>query len=364
MRTQPSFFNALAGGLNRLVDLGGNQVVVQNSADRNVEVNFFTCLITHTQLILGKADDGVFALRQRDLCFFSRPGRNGAQRFVLRIGRQVFRQIKVVEQPRLDDVVEQDAVEIAPTAHGDAAMCQQVHAATDALGNGDIQRATTNVVHDKNAVVLALAHNAHHRSDRLLHQRDPSEPGCISGSHRGILLHLVESSRNRDDSTGVAIPANFLRQVAKERAQHLGGTFLRCHREVDRRQLHGRARAHESLEQHSRVIGILCGAVVGTRADVLVAAPVDEDGRRRYIVLFGAFVEVDLVPIERADGTVGCAEVDPDVFHASTFLSITVPCLRSPFGPMMIGSSICSMSSTSSGPKSPRFKADAAIPAS
>jgi hypothetical protein len=340
VRAQARLLDALSGGLDGFINLGCNQAVVQAPADRDIEVDFFTRLVTYTELILSKADDSLFALRQRNFCFFSRPSRDGAQRFVLRIGRQVFRQIKVVEQPRFDDVVEQDAVEIAPTAHGNAAMSQQVHATTDTLGNRNIQRATANVVHDKNAVVFALAHDAHHGSDRLLHQCNPPEPGCICGSHRGVLLHLVERGGNRDDGAGVAIPANLLRQIAKERTQHLGGTFLRRHREVDRRQLHGRARAHEPLEQYRRVVGILCGAVVGARADVLVAAPVDEDGRGRYIVLFGAFVEVNLVPIERADGTVGRAEVDTDVFHASTFLSITVPCLRSPFGPMMIGSSI------------------------
>src|SRR5690606_2702434 len=118
------------------------------------------------------------------------------------------------------------------------------------------------------------------------------------------------------------------------------------------------------LKQHRRVVGILRGAIVGTRANVLVASPVDENSGWSDVVLFWTLVEMNLLPVKGADGTVGRAEVDTDIFHASTFLSITVPCLRSPFGPIMIGSNICSTSSTSSGPKSPKFKAEAAIPAS
>jgi hypothetical protein len=58
-------------------------------------------------------------------------------------------------------------------------------------------------------------------------------------------------------------------------------------------------------------------------------------------VLLRTLIEMNLLSIKGADGTVGCAKVDTDIFHASTtFLSIIVPCLRRSFGPMMIGSSI------------------------
>ena len=340
VRTQTCFFDALSGGLNGLIDLGCNQVVIQTPADGDVEVNFFTSLVTYAQLILGKADDGFLALRQRNLCFFSGPRRNGAQRFVLWIGCQVLRQVEVVEQPWLHDVVEKNPVEIASAAHGNATMRKEVDTATDTLGDGDIQRAPTNVIHNKNAIVLALAHDAHHRSDRLLHQCDTPKARRVGGCHRGVFLHLVERGRHRDNGTGVAITPNLFGQVAEEGAQHLGGTFFRSHAEIDSGQLHRRARAHEPLEQHGSVVGILRCAVVGARADVLVTAPVNEDGRWRDVVLLRALVEMNLLSVVGADGTVGRAEVDTDVFHASTFLSITVPCLRSPFGPMMIGSSI------------------------
>src|SRR3546814_6872908 len=80
-----------------------------------------------------------------------------------------------------------------------------------------------------------------------------------------------------------------------------------------------------------RSVWIAGGIVVGARTDVLVTTPVDEDGRRRDVVLFWTLVEPDRLAVERADGTVGRAQVDTDVLHASTFLSITVPCLRRPF---------------------------------
>jgi hypothetical protein len=86
VRAQACLLDALSGGLNGLIYLGRNQTVVQSPADRDVEVDFFTSLVTYTQFILGKADHGLFALRQRDFGFFSSPGRNGAQRLVLRIG--------------------------------------------------------------------------------------------------------------------------------------------------------------------------------------------------------------------------------------------------------------------------------------
>ena len=67
---------------------------------------------------------------------------------------------------------------------------------------------------------------------------------------------------------------------------------------------------------------------------------INKDGGRRDIVLLRAFIKSDIFSIPRSDGTIGRAEIDTYVFHAFTFLSITVPSLRMPFGPIMIGSSI------------------------
>src|SRR6185437_5551007 len=143
-----------------------------------------------------------------------------------------------------------------------------------------------------------------------------------------------------DDGTGVTIASNFFRQVAKQGAQHFRGAFLRRHCEADCGQLHGRTSAHESLEQRGGVVRIAGSIVVGARSDVLVAAPIDEDRRRRDVVLLWALVELNFFAVEGTNGTVGRTEINTDVFHASTFLSITVPCLRKPLGPMMIGSTI------------------------
>src|SRR3546814_13193468 len=89
--------------------------------------------------------------------------------------------------------------------------------------------------------------------------------------------------------------------------------FLWGQGEVHGRQLDRRARTYEPLEQHRRIVWIAGGIVVGARTDVLVTTPVDEDGRRRDVVLFWTLVEPDRLAVERADGTVGRAQVDTDV---------------------------------------------------
>ena len=112
-------------------------------------------------------------------------------------------------------------------------MGKQVHPAGDAFGDGDVERAAAKVIDDEYAVVLALAHDAHHGGHWLLHQCNTSEASRVSSGHRRVLLHLVECGWNRDHGACVAVSANLLRQVTKERAQHLGGTLLRRHGEVD-----------------------------------------------------------------------------------------------------------------------------------
>ena len=127
-------------------------------------------------------------------------------------------------------------------------MGEQVHSAANAFSNGNIQCAAANVVHDKDAISLSLPHDAHHGGHRFLHQGYSPEPSRISGSHRRVLLHLVERGWNRNDRAGIAIAPDLFRQVAVQRTQHLGRAFLWRHGEVHRRQLHRRARTHEPLE--------------------------------------------------------------------------------------------------------------------
>ena len=337
---QSSLFEGFAGGHDGLFHLRSDQAVVSFAINGDVDVDLLTSLIADTEFGLGQTDDGLFLLRQLDLCLLCRPRGHPQQGLELWIGRQVFRKIKVFQQPRLHDVVEQNPVEVAAATHGDAAVREKCHAAGDALCNCDVERSTAKVIDDKYTVILSLPHDAHHGGYRFLHQGHSPEPSRISGSHRRVLLHLIERGWNGNDGAGVAIAPNLFGQVAVQRTQHLGRAFLWCHGEVHSRELDRRARTHEPLEQHCRVVGVACGIVVGARTDVLVAAPVDEDGRRRDVMLFWTLVEPDRLAVEGADGTVGRAQVDTDILHASTFLSITVPCLRRPFGPMMIGSTI------------------------
>src|SRR3546814_2857604 len=100
---------------------------------------------------------------------------------LLWIGRQVFRKIKVFQQPRLHDVVEQNPVEVAAAAHGDATVCEKCHTAGNALCNCDVERSTAEVVDNKYTVVLSLPHDAHHGGDRFLHQGHTHEPSRITG---------------------------------------------------------------------------------------------------------------------------------------------------------------------------------------
>ncbi len=70
-------------------------------------------------------------------------------------------------------------------------------------------------------------------------------------------------------------------------------------------------------------------------------APIHVNGGRRHVILLGALPDPGLVSVIGTDGAVGGAKVDTDVvLHDPTFLSVTVPVLMTPSGPMMIGSSI------------------------
>src|ERR1700733_5413395 len=104
--------------------------------------------------------------------------------------------------------------------------------------------------------------------------------------------------------------------------------------------MHRGSRSHQALEQQRGVVGTASRAVVGAQTEVFVTAFVDEDRRRRHVLLVGALVEPYLGPVEGANRAVRGSEIDADVVHACNFLSMTVPCLRSPSRLMMIGSII------------------------
>ena len=245
---QSSLFEGFAGGHDGLFHLRSDQAVVSFAINGDVDVDLLTSLIADTEFGLGQTDDGLFLLRQLDLCLLCRPRGHPQQGLELWIGRQVFRKIKVFQQPRLHDIVEQNQVEVAAATHGDAAVREKCHAAGDALCNCDVERSTAEVINDKHAVILSLPHDAHHGGHRFLHQGYSPEPSRISGSHRRVLLHLVERGWNRNDRAGIAIAPDLFRQVAVQRTQHLGRAFLWRHGEVHRRQFHRRARTHEPLE--------------------------------------------------------------------------------------------------------------------
>ena len=138
----------------------------------------------------------------------------------------------------------------------------------------------------------------------------------------------------------VRIVPNRLGQVPIQDPKNFGRTFFRCHDQVNSRELDWRARAHEQLETGCCVVQASCRVVVGTLADVPVAAAIDEDRRWRHAVLLRALVQANVGAVESRYSAVRGSEVNAKVVLRVklAFLSIAVPDLTMPTGPIRTGS--------------------------
>ena len=66
--------------------------------------------------------------------------------------------------------MDENAVEIPATTHGDTTVRKEVDPPTDAFGNSDIKGASTQVEDQEHAIRIAGAHDAHDCSYRFLHK--------------------------------------------------------------------------------------------------------------------------------------------------------------------------------------------------
>src|SRR5271166_218535 len=320
-RIYSSFLHGLACRFYRLVELVGHEIVEPSPGQRDVEVDVLSLSIAERKFALVHRDDRLVLLREIDLGHLGRPLGKADKPLVDGIGDQVLGKVETGQQPGDDDAVADHAVEVAPAAHLDAAMAKEIDAASGALGDRDVERPAAEVIDQENAVRLSLPHDAHDRSDRLLHERDLADPGELGGREGGILLHLVEGGRNRNHRTRVRVVPYLLRQISVKHAQDLGRALLRRERHVQRGYVHGRACPHVPLEQRRRVVRAAGRLVIGALADIFAsAAAVEENGRWRDLLLLRAQINLNVLPIEGAYGAVRRAEVDADIgCHLGTF---------------------------------------------
>ena len=127
------------------------------------------------------------------------------------------------KQPGLDHVIEQQTVKILTAVHGNAAMGTETDATEDVFHNGNVQHIFAQVIHQKDSipfVLVQLVHHAYHRRHRLLHQSHFANSGHFRCRFGCILLHLIESSRYRDDRAHLWIVAYLLWQIAEQHPQH------------------------------------------------------------------------------------------------------------------------------------------------
>ena len=248
------------------------------------------------------------------------------QRAVPHIAHEVLRQVKLLREPRTHHAAEDPAIKVTPAAHGDPTVRDELHLCADALRDGDIERPAAEIIDEEQPVLLFHAHHAHHRRHGLLHERDASDARHLRRLARCRLLHLVECGGDSDDRTNGGIAAHLLRQVAVQGLEHLGGALLRRQITAEHIDVDRRFGSHHPLEELRRILWVLRRGIIGTLADVLVAAPIIAQDGRRDIVLLGAFPYAQRRTIVGTNRAVGRAKVDTDVlFHDSALRSIAVP---------------------------------------
>lgn len=106
------------------------------------------------------------------------------------------------------------AIHITTAAHLDSAMCQQVYLSLDVFSNRNIKCAASEIIDQENTFRMCAAHDTHHRSNGLLHERHLADTRHSGGLHSGILLHLIERGRHCNHSCCFRIVPDFLREIS------------------------------------------------------------------------------------------------------------------------------------------------------
>ena len=116
--------------------------------------------------------------------------------FVLLIRTEIIRQLELILKPGSNDLFEQNTIKISTATHCNTAVAQETYAPGDALGHSYVKRSSTQIIDNKNTIGPSSPHNAHNSRDWLLHQRDLTNAGLVSGRHRRVFLHLIECRRD------------------------------------------------------------------------------------------------------------------------------------------------------------------------
>lgn len=271
------------------------------------------------------------------------------------VGRQRPSQVDAVLLGKtVADPVEQQLVEIVPAQAGIAVAGQHFHHVAFDLDDGDVERASPQVVNEQALQLFRLGLVGERSGGRLVDDADDLQPRQLARFARGFALGFVEEGRNRDHRLGDGMPELPLGEIL-QRPEDEGGNLLGAVLLVA--QPNGLRLAHPPLDgthgPSRRQDPLVAGG--GTDEQAALVVQTDHRGQDRLAV----FIEDgDLAVPNDGHFAIGCTEIDSeDGFHTTLLLSFKALLLdrkARPFAPGWPGpprtESLCLSSSIPAGP--------------
>ena len=159
----------------------------------------------------------------------------------------------------------------------------------------------------------------------LLEQPDTLKPCGPRRPDRRLALHLVERSRDGNDSAIRLEIACLCSRLPQEGADDIRAAFLGRHLARGGGKGDRATRAHQPLETLSDVLGREDRALIGTHADKFVAALVDMDHAGQDVRAFRRLEEPQVRPAVPGDGRIRRAKVNSQMHHNPRFRSSSAP---------------------------------------
>ncbi|MEY9900161.1 hypothetical protein ABIA44_004335 [Bradyrhizobium sp. USDA 329] len=204
-------------------------------------------------------------------------------------------------------------------------MAHDVDRTADALHDGDVERAASQIVDEELTVLqrrvapLTIGDRRHRGCDRFLDQADAADAGGLRRTHGGFALHLIEGRRDRDDrALQIELTCREL-GLRQKRLEHFGARLLGAHRPVGAPEFDRARGAHEAFELLADVLGREGVLLVGSFSDEHAAAAVDHDRARQHVRSVHRLVEAQFPTVVADDGRIGRSQIDAEV-HAHSLL--------------------------------------------
>ena len=113
-------------------------------------------------------------------------------------GRRLAEVDAVLLAEGIADVIEQELIEVVAAKLGVAVAGEDLHDAVLDLGDGDVERAASQVIDEQAFAVPGMRVVGQDGGGRLVDDPDDLEPGELARLPRGLALAVVEEGRNGD----------------------------------------------------------------------------------------------------------------------------------------------------------------------